>query len=151
MHIERKTLAATAPDVKDFPSGRIHDLLLSGFVVRNKQRSPAIYERLSLKDILITILLHGGGLRLSEPFHIFTSDVGTDPQNPNSVVVRLYHPEQGAAPEDYVDPISGRPIPGDREEYLRMRWRMQPRTLVEGRFKAGWKDLLLFDQREKWS
>jgi hypothetical protein len=116
-----------------------------------RQRSPLVNERLSLKDILITILLHGGGLRESEPFHLFVSDVGVDPQNPNSAVVRLYHPEQGAAPLDYVDPLSGRHVAGDREEYLRVRWRMKPRTLMEGRFKAGWKDLHLFDQREKYA
>jgi hypothetical protein len=100
---------------------------------------------------LITILLHGGGLRESEPFHLFVSDVGVDPQNPKSAVVRLYHPEQGAAPADYVDPLSGQYNGGDREEYLRIRWRMQPRTLIEGRFKAGWKDLHLFDQRGKYA
>ena len=134
-----------------FPADCIWDLLFTGFVVHAKQHSPQLHERLSLKDILITILLHGGGLRMSEAFHLFVSDVGIDPQNPKSAIVRLYHPEQGTAPADYVDPLSGRRIAGDREEYLRVRWRMQPRTLVEGRFKAGWKDLHLLDQREKYA
>ena len=149
--IRRKVTMAIGREVKSFPPERISDLLFTGFASRGKQHSPLVYERLSLKDILITILLHGGGLRESEPFHLFVSDVGVDPQNPNGAVVRLYHPEQGMAPVDYVDPLSGRHVAGDREEYLRARWRMKPRTLIEGRFKAGWKDLHLFDQREKYA
>lgn len=150
--IQRKTTTAVAGEVKFFPSDRIWDLLFEGFALRGRQCSPLLYERLSLKDILITMLLHGGGLRESEPFHLYVSDVGVDPQNPNSAMVRLYHPEQGAAPADYIDPLTGAPIrAADREEYLRVRWRMQPRNLVEGRFKAGWKDLHLLDQREKYA
>jgi hypothetical protein len=148
--IPRKATTAFAREVKFFPPDRIWDLLFEGFAVRGRQRLP-LYEQFSLKDILITILLHGGGLRESEPFHLYLSDVGVDVQNPKSAVVRLYHPEQGAAPADYIDPLAGTYIQGDREEYLRVRWRMQPRNLVEGRFKAGWKDLHLFDQREKYA
>jgi len=148
--IQRKATTAFAREVKFFPSDRIRDLLFRGFAARGKQHSP-LHEQLSIRDILITILLHGGGLRESEPFHLYVSDVGIDPQNPKSAAVRLYHPEQGAAPADYIDPLTGAHIQGDREEYLRVRWRMRPRNLVEGRFKAGWKDLHLFDQREKYA
>jgi len=148
--IQRKTTVAFAREIKSFPSDRIWDLLFEGFAARGGRRLP-LYGQLSLKDILITILLHGGGLRESEPFHLYVSDVGVDPQNPKSAVVRLYHPEQGAAPADYIDLLTGAHIQRDREEYLRVRWQMQPRNLVEGRFKAGWKDLHLFDQREKYA
>jgi hypothetical protein len=148
--IQRKATTAFGREVKFFRSDRIWDLLCQGFGVRNKRHSP-LHEQLNIKDVLITILLHGGGLRESEPFHLYVSDVGVDPQNPKSALVRLYHPEQGAAPADYVDPLTGAHIEADREEYLRVRWRMQPRNLVEGGFKAGWKDLHLFDQREKYA
>ena len=148
--IQRKSVTAIGREAKAFPDERILDLLRTGFAARGKPWTQ-LHERLSLKDILVTILLHGGGLRVSEPFHLFVSDVGIDPANPNSAVVRLYHPEQGAAPPDYVDPISGRRIVADREEYLRVRWRIEPRTLTEGRFKAGWKDLHLLDARQKYA
>ena len=148
--IQRKVTTAFVREVKFFPSDRIWDLLFRGFGVRRKQHSP-LHEQLSVKDILVTILLRGGGLRESEPFHLYVPDVGIDPQNPKSAVVRLYHPEQGAAPADYIDPLTGAHIQGDREEYLRMRWQMQPRNLIEGRSKAGWKDLHLFDQSEKYA
>ena len=65
--IQRKATTAFAREVKFFPSDRIWDLLFRGFAARSKQHSP-LHEQLSLKDILITILLHGGGLRESEPF-----------------------------------------------------------------------------------
>jgi hypothetical protein len=148
--VQRKATTAFAREVKFFPSDRIWDLLFRGFTARGKQHS-ALHEQLSIKDILITVLLHGGGLRESEPFHLYVSDVGVDPQNLKSAVVRLYHPEQGAAPADHTDPLTGVHVQGDREEYLRVRWRMHPRNLVEGRFKAGWKDLHLFDQCEKYA
>ena len=151
VNIMRKSTSAIGRETNAFPSDRIGDFLFAGFLQRGKQHSPLIHERLSLKDILITILLHGGGLRMSEPFHLFVSDVGIAPDNPNSAHIRLYHPEQGAAPIDYVDPLTGQHISGDREEYLRVRWKMQPRTLLEGRFSAGWKDLHLLDQREKYA
>ena len=137
--------------MRAFPSKRIWDLLHTGFAVRGAQRSAGIHEQLSLKHVLITILLHGGGLRVSEPFHLYVSDVRIDPENPCNALVRLYHPEQGAAPADYVDLLSGRRVIADREEYLRVRWRMKPRTLSEGRYKAGWKDLHLLDERQKYA
>ena len=149
--VPRKSVTAIGREAKAFPDDRILDLLGTGFAVRGKPSWAQLHERLSLKDILVTILLHGGGLRVSEPFHLFVSDVRIDPANPNSGVVRLYHPEQGAAPPDYVDPVSGRRIVADREEYLRVRWRMEPRTLTEGRFKSGWKDLHLLNARQKYA
>ena len=74
--IQRKTTTAVAGEVKFFPSDRIWDLLFEGFALRGRQCSPLLYERLSLKDILITMLLHGGGLRESEPFHLYVSMSG---------------------------------------------------------------------------
>jgi len=149
--IQRKSITSGLASVKAFPSEHIWDLLLKGFTVPGKQRSPFLFERLNIRDVLITILMHGGGLRESEPFHLYVSDVGIDPENPRNAFVRLYHPEQGAAPPDYTDPVSGKRIFGDREEYLRVKWQLQPRNLVEGRFKAGWKDLQLFDHKEKYA
>jgi len=59
-----------------------------------------------LNPPLITVLLHGGGLRESEPFHLYVSDVAIDPRNTKSALVRLYHPERGKAPEDSVDLVT---------------------------------------------
>lgn len=149
--IPRNRIITMGHDIKIFPRDKIWDLLLKGFIVPGKQKSHFLYKRLNLKDILITILLHGGGLRESEPFHLYVTDVGINPENKNSAIVRLHHPEQGLAPSDYIDPLSGKRINANREEYLRTKWQMTPRNLVEGRFKAGWKDLMLFDEKEKFA
>lgn len=151
VRIRRKNTVGDFAAVKHFPADRILDLLKSGFVVAGQQNSSYVHRRFNIRDILITILLHGGGLRESEPFHLFVSDVAVDPANSKSALVRLYHPEQGAAPDDYIDPIERKRIDADREEYLRVKWRIEPRSIVTGRFHAGWKDLFMTDQRKKYA
>ncbi|MCK8687750.1 hypothetical protein [Pseudomonas umsongensis] len=77
----RGAIGDTAP-VKYFPDERIADLLQQGFTVSGQQRSRSVHERLNIRDIMITILLHGGGLRESEPFHLYVTDIAVDPSNP---------------------------------------------------------------------
>jgi hypothetical protein len=60
----------------------------------------AVDRRVVLRDQLILLLMHGGGLRESECFHLWLEDVLIDPTNPNSVKVRIYHPEDGKAPNN---------------------------------------------------
>lgn len=151
VRLARKAVSADLAPVKYFPRDRIWDLLETGFAVARNRRSPYLHERLNIRDIMITVLMHGGGLRESEPFHLYVSDVAVDPHNPKSALVRLFHPEQGAAPEDFIDPLTKKPIAADREEYLRVKWQMEPRNLAPGRFHAGWKDLHLTDQRQKYA
>lgn len=137
----KRVVSLTAPS-KYFPDERIWDLLFTGFANPRSARSAPFHERYNVRDMLITILMHGGGVRESEPFHMFVPDVHLLRGSPTAQV-RLYHPEQGKAPPDFVDPVTGRQISADREEYLKVRWGLQPRNLIEGRFRAGWKDLLL--------
>jgi Phage integrase family len=150
VHIARRSINADRAEVPAFDKARIDQLLLDGFARRGNALAP-LQDRLSIKDMLITVLLHGGGLRLSEPFHLFVSDVAVDPHRPSSASVRVFHPEQGAAPPDYRDPLTDRPIVTDREDYLRRKWNWQPRNLTEGRFHAGWKDLYLTDGKKKFA
>ena len=149
--IRRKSTPRQSADVKHFPEERIWDLLGEGFTQHRNARGRSIGDRINIRDALITILMHGGGLRESEPFHLFVSDVFVDPKNPRSAQVRLYHPELGRAPDDYIDPITGRRLEGDREEYLRVKWKCEPRNLSAGRLHAGWKDLKLTDGRERYT
>ncbi len=132
---------------KVFPRDRFGDLLFTGFRVRGREHETEISRRLNIRDLLITVLLHGGGLRESEPFHLYVSDVFVDPANPASALVKLYHPVEGRAPADFEDLLTGKRIEGRRDEYLREKWRLEPRNRVAGRFRAGWKDLLLSDRR----
>lgn len=152
VQVKRKA-AAVLPGAppKTFPDVRMQDLILTGFALRGKSVSLPWHDQINVRDAMITILLHGGGLRESEPFHLFVSDVAIDPRNPNSALVRLYHPEQGAAPDDFIDPVTIKRIAGDREHYLKSKWNLEPRNLIHGRFHAGWKDLQLTDQRGRYA
>lgn len=149
--IRRKRLVTDIENVKFFPDDKIWPLLKQGFVQKGREKSFYPQERLNIRDMLIVILMHGGGLRESEPFHLYVSDIFIEPTNSKSAQVRLYHPEQGKAPEDYIDPISGRQINANREEYLRVKWKFEPRNLMVGRFHAGWKDLKLTNGYEKYA
>jgi hypothetical protein len=151
VQIRRKTVTVvpgTPP--KTFPDAHMVNLITKGFARPGKSAAPW-YEQINVRDAMITILLHGGGLRESEPFHLYVTDVALDPRNPSSALVKLFHPEQGAAPDDFIDPLSGQKLAGDREAYLRTKWKLEPRNLNPGRFHAGWKDLQLIDQREKYA
>lgn len=140
--VARKAADAPFDEARAFDDALFERLLLRGFGRRAPDHAP-LTHRLRLRETLIAILLHGGGLRLSEPFHLYVGDVREDPLRPGSALVRLFHPEQGRAPEE--DGQRWR----HREHYLRDRWHRLPRTLERGRFQAGWKNLALSDGQAK--
>ena len=76
-----------------FPEDKFLALLFEGFVA-NKQLDDR-YLRLDLRCVLITLLMHGGGLRVSECFHLWVEDVTCDPLDPSKALVRIGHPEEG--------------------------------------------------------
>lgn len=125
-----------------FDTEKFAQLLAEGFGLRPGQplnRVPAGV----LRDAMIAILLHAGGLRISEVFHLWTIDAGVNPDDPESARVRLYHPEEGEAPL-----IDGRPRWRDRADYLLREWGLLPRHVrLDRRFHAGWKNLALPDQQ----
>nr|WP_314901840.1 gamma-mobile-trio recombinase GmtY [uncultured Deefgea sp.] len=126
--------------VKFFPAGRMDDLLFNGFIVPSKQKSPRIEERLNLRDILITMLMHYGGLRVSETFHLYIHDVVPDDTAPGEALVKVYHPSLGLAPPDLYD-VKGKPIHCNRATYLRDKYGLLPRTEYKSShtLHAGWK------------
>ena len=136
----KKTPVIDHEPVKRFPDDRMHDLLFKGFIVPGKQKSPRLEERLNLRDILITLLMHYGGLRMSEPFHLYVHDVIPDPIHANRALVRVYHPSLGAAPPDWPD-TKGQPTKCNRLTYLNGKYGLRPRNeygLTDQLF-AGWK------------
>jgi len=126
--------------VKFFSEARIADLLFKGFIVPGKQKRARIEERLNLRDILITMLMHYGGLRMSEPFHLFIHDVIPDETAPGEALVKVYHPCLGLAPPDLRD-AKGMSLACDRATYLRDKYGMLPRTEYKKThtLQAGWK------------
>jgi len=127
--------------VKFFPEDRFNDLLSRGFIVPGKQKSRRIQERLNLRDILITMLMHYGGLRISEPFHLYVHDVMPDPADRSRAYVRIFHPSEGDAPPDWLD-AKGKPIECKREAYLRSKYGLRPRNMyyLSDQLCAGWKN-----------
>jgi hypothetical protein len=116
-------------DPPAFPEERVVDLLNLGFVVG---------QRHVLRNMLITLLLHGAGFRESEPFHLYIGDVCPDPANPRQALVRIHHPSQGAAPLDWRD-ADGRPRRGNRAAYLAEQYGLAPRHQLYDSRAAGWK------------
>lgn len=134
--------------VKFFPEEEIANLLLEGFKTPGKENSCDPIEKYNWRDIAITILLHGGGLRLSEPFHIWINDIEVDPQDPATALVRVYHPEEGLPPQDLKTP-DGRYIK-NRTSYLKLKYGLLPRTQMKGNRRAGWKKPKLDNHENQW-
>lgn len=79
-----------------------------------------------------------GGCRLSECFHLYVQDVALGPHDPTLPVVRLHHPSEGAAPEDWINE-KGERRSGNRAAYLAQRG-LRPRTELRDTLHAGWKN-----------
>lgn len=129
----RKTRARRVTQVRAstfaFPEEKFMELLIRGFKVGNKW---------DLRGILIVLLCHGAGFRVSEPFHLYIQDVFPDPFNPKSAIVRIHHPEIGAAPSDWRD-LRGRNRHGNRTTYLAEQFGLLPRNSLLKSQHAGWK------------
>lgn len=119
-------------DLSYFPNDKILDLLFSGFKTNNK---------LDLRNILITMLMHFGGCRLSEPFHIFADDITEDPIHTGRALVKLYHPEDGMV--RHFDKYTKKVTTSSRKEFLLKKYSLNPRNLETGTYRAGWKNLAL--------
>ncbi len=133
---------------KVFPEDKIHDLLWEGFKKPDKKNSLSLLDKYNWRDIAITILIHGGGLRVSEPFHIWVGDVIPDPYDPQLALVRVYHPVEGNAPKDFKMP-DGRYL-SNRDAYLRMKYSLLPRNKLKRIRHAGWKNPKLSDKDQKY-
>lgn len=124
-----RRVSTEASEPLAFPEGHFERLITEGFRVG---------DRYDYRNILITILLHCGGFRESEPFHLYVSDVMPDPLNKKSALVLIHHPSEGSAPGDWYDE-QGRKRKGNRRAYLHERWGLKPRNEVLGYYHAGWK------------
>ncbi|MBC7751386.1 MAG: site-specific integrase [Candidatus Saccharibacteria bacterium] len=110
-----------------FPEDHIDRLLYLGFVKNGV---------IDYKSQAITMLMNYGGLRKSEVFHLFVSDITLHPNHPKEALVRVYHPEFGDSPDTNFK---------NRREYLLAKTSYKPRNnyLFSERLYAGWKSPLL--------
>jgi len=125
--------------VKRFPEAEIRSLLEDGFVRPNTHLGMPGHERIDYKNQAIAMLMHYGGLRKSEVFHLYLSDIVLDPKRMEAVV-RVFHPSNGEAPDEKYS---------NRKDFLAKLYRLRPRTEYHKseRLHLGWKAPLLTDAR----
>ncbi|KOP51078.1 gamma-mobile-trio recombinase GmtY, partial [Pseudomonas coronafaciens] len=122
---------------KRFPESEINNLLETGWVRRMADPEATANDRIDWKGRAITVLMHYAGLRKSEIFHLFLSDVIVDRKR-KEAYVRIWHPENGRVQEEGYT---------NRRDYLNRRYRRKPRTEYSkiDSLHAGWKSPLLTD------
>ncbi|WP_296219094.1 gamma-mobile-trio recombinase GmtY [Pseudomonas sp. UBA2684] len=120
---------------KTFPVEKLNLLFTEGFRrIARDRRGP-----IDLRNVLITLLMHYGSLRLSEALSLWSDDVTLEN---GEVIVRVYHPEYGLAPDGKTN----------RASYLQKRFGMLPRNRLVKAIDPlflGWKDALLTDPIRK--
>jgi len=128
-------------EVKRFPEKYITQLLDEGFIrAANKNHSDP-NMRIDWKGRALTILMDNGGVRKSEAFHLYLTDIDVDTER-NEAIVRIYHPSEGVSPEQGYK---------SRKEYLAKRFHRFPRNEYRKseRLHAGWKAPVL-SSKEKF-
>lgn len=103
---------------------------------------PFIAATPSLRDKLYFLLLFFGGLRISEPLHVFATDVSIRPDGTARVL--LGHPQDGSY--EWVGADKRRRA-GNRATFLAERYGLGPRNLLAERnpLHAGWKGMAFDD------
>ncbi len=125
MPVERQT------PTKEFPEKHFELLVCEGF----RRRSRDSLGPIDLRNVLITYLMHYGGLRLSEALSLWCGDVSLEA---GEVIVRVHHPEYGLAPDKK----------NNRASYLSGQYGLKPRNrLVKAADSLflGWKNPLITD------
>lgn len=127
--VERQT------PLNSFPEEQFDLLVSDGF----RRRTRDSHDSTDLRNVLITYLMHWGGLRLSEALSLWSDDVCIEA---GEVIVRVYHPQEGLTPQGK----------SNRASYLQSQYGLQPRnTLVKATdpLFLGWKNCLITDPQRK--
>lgn len=124
----RRSLNKTDNGADAFPERLFERFFMDGI-------GGALDRRCAVRDQLIVIMMHGAGLRESEPLHLWIQDVLYDPHNLDKALVRVYHPEEGKAPDEW----KSRTGKTNRSAYLREIHSLAPRNKLRGTKRVGWK------------
>ena len=152
-HIRNHKEQAFTDEFLSFPEEYFYKFIYDGFARQSYENCKEVEYRLKLRDVLITLLLHFGGLRKSEPFHLWIDDVMADPIKyvdemgieHVSALVKVYHPAEGLSPERLSKKRERRIV------VLQRDFNMKPRNKEEEIPKryAGWKSNVLDSRSEK--
>lgn len=144
----RRQSTSNIQPAKAFPANFETALLREGFVRPGKQDEKDILKKYDWRGICIAMLMLYGARRVSEPFHLWTGDVIENPTRPNEALVRIYHPQDGQAPDD--KKINGRRV-ANREAYLKAFFpNYLPRNKSTGNYHAGWKGRVFADDTARY-
>ncbi|AEG09428.1 phage integrase family protein [Shewanella baltica OS183] len=118
-----------------FPSEITNDVI-QGFTLPGSRSHDPIYKRLDLAKVLIFMLTRFGGVRISEPFHLYINDIQPHPSEERQMIIKIHHPSESVAPVKWAEQWV------TREVYLRENFGLTPRHLKKstGCYKAGWKN-----------
>lgn len=134
----KRRVASRSDEDKVFDENLFPNFFLNGIGKRQDIRA-------ALRDQLILLLLHGAGCRESEPFHLWPQDVFNCSKNYDNVTVRIFHPEDGKAPDSW----QGKSGERHRAAYLINNYGLQPRNKLYSTQRAGWK-CKVNDSRESY-
>lgn len=132
----RNKTPTSADPRKPFNEDKIWDLLVHGFIKSGQHKNSPVLQKYNLANLLITILMHYGGLRVSEVFHIYVDDIIP---NVGLEQIRVYHPTEGLAPQWYRDFTRNQHC--TRKQFLLEKYGLQDRlSSNEKKYHAGWKN-----------
>lgn len=100
---------------------------------------PLFHETRLVRDLLYFLLLFFGGLRESEPLHLFVTDIRLNKKD-GTAEVKLAHPE--FAPYEWGDEFRGKQN-GTREAFLKDHYGLGPRNKLGSKdpMRSGWKGI----------
>ena len=130
-NVRGKSATRQSKEAISFPEDKFENFFLHG-IGGAKDRCVAI------RDQLILLLMHGGGLRESEALHLWLDDVSLDMPEPENVRVTIFHPEEGRAPNDWKSKSGST----NRASYLREVYALEPRVNLADKKNVGWKSAL---------
>lgn len=120
---------------KAFPEEYFDLLVSEGF----RRRARDSRGQSDLRNVLITLLMHYGGLRLSEALSLWSDDVS---EEAGEIIVRVHHPEYGLAPRGKTN----------RATYLQTKYGLKPRNKLVKAIDPlflGWKNCLVTDPHRR--
>lgn len=135
----KSSLSQKTTEALAFPEAYFEDFYLKGI-------GGAKDCRVAIRDQLIVLLMHGGGLRESEALHLWLDDILMDTSDPASVKVCIQHPEEGIAPHGW----TSRNGSSNRAAYLREVFNLAPRTDKAKEQYVGWKSKSLDSLEVYW-
>ncbi|WP_241418952.1 tyrosine-type recombinase/integrase [Acidiphilium multivorum] len=122
-------------DLHAFPEEILPRLLTQGFARGGAATATKIELRYDIQSILMVLIMHFGGLRISEVCHLWTPDIRVGERG---CQIDLFHPSDGK--------IVWRGKAIRRAEYLMLHG-MRPLTESHGNNRVGWKGSLITNGR----